>query len=282
MRILACAVLIAFSSMVWGAEHAMVVEVYPLGLADYETSLELAKSIVSPEGKLVEDRPGNRLIILDYPEKQAALSKAFKTVRAPQYNVRVRVTFDEQGAVRSDGVGVQGGFRVGNTQVKPDENPSNPNARVQIDSLEATRASIVQQELLVVSGGRGRLRIGTEVPYLDWFWNYGIQAGLWGKEVRWKEVGAQMAVEPYVSGQRVRLRLTPEFSYVVNGENLTTAVEKLATEVWVNNGQEIDIGGLPVSDREFYSRFLVGYNHLGEKRSLSIRVKPEIEPLEPP
>ena len=91
--------------------------------------------------------------------------------------------------------------------------------------------------------------------------------------------------EPAMSGPPTREPHAPGNAagehIVVNGENLTTAVEKLATEVWVNNGQEIDIGGLPVSDHEFFSRFLVGYNRLGEKHSLRIKVKPSIEPIEP-
>ncbi len=285
MRSVGCAIVVLFFILfpdfrVSAEERNMVVEVYPLALADFDASIEIARGLVSPEGKLVEDRPGNRLIVLDYPEKQAELRIALKTVGTPQYNVRIEVTFDDNGEIRSDAIGVQGGFRVGHIQA-PSELPHASETHVEINRLEESRAAIVHQELLVMSGSRGRLRVGTDVPYADWFWNYGTQLGLWSGALRWKELGAQMAVEPYVLGQRIRLRLTPEFSYMLDGESMTTSVEKLMTELWVQNGEEVDLGGISASDREFFSRFLVGYNRLGEKHSLRIKVKPTIEPIGP-
>ncbi len=258
-----------------------VVEVYPLALADFDASVEVARAIVSSDGKLVPDRGGNRLIMFDYPEKHEELRKALLSVRGPQYNIRIEVTFDHRGVVRSDSMGVQGGFRVGGVEVKSGDAPRTP-TRVEINELEATRASLVRQELVVMSGARASLRIGTDIPYMDWFWAYGLNAGLWSGETRWRELGTSLLVEPSVVGQRIRLKLIPEFTYLLEGRSQTTVVEKLATELWVQNGEEMDLGGMPVSDQEFYSRFLVGYNHLGEKHTLHIKVKPTIEPLSMP
>lgn len=86
-----------------------------------------------------------------------------------------------------------------------------------------------------------------------------------------------MIVEPYVlPGRRIRIRFTPEFSYELNQETFTTALEKLTTEVTVSEGEEVNLGKLAVPDHEFYSRFLMGYTYEGEKRSLQIILKPTI------
>lgn len=246
----------------------MVAEVYPLDIADFETASQIASAIVSKEGKLVAEKDHNRLILYDYPEKQAELSRALRNVRAPMNNVRIRVAFKDHSTSQRDSVSVEGGRRSGSISVEADQ-------------LHVIRNSNVQQELLVISGGKAKLRIGTDLPYADWFWSYGIQQGFWNGGVKWKEVGAQMVVEPYVIGDRIRVRLTPEFSYLLDEKTITTAIEKLTTEVVVADGQEINLGGLPVSDTEFYSHFLIGYTHGGEKRSLQITLKPTIEPLGP-
>jgi type II secretory pathway component GspD/PulD (secretin) len=246
----------------------MEVEVYPLDLADFEAAEKTAAQIVSPEGKLVPDKSGNRLIIYDTPENHLILAKALKKVRAPAANVRIRVSFVGESSQNLEHLGVDG--KVGS-------DPTKASARVQLENMSSSLASLVQQELLVISGGKAHLRVGTDVPYADWFWNYGIQCKLWSGPTRWKEVGAQLVVEPYVIGSKVRVRLTPEFSYVLDQETLSTSIEKLTTEVFVENGQEIELGGLTASNRDFYSRFLVGYTHSGEKRNLRIVLKPTIE-----
>ncbi len=259
----------------------MVVEVYPLDLADFETASQLAAAMVSKEAKLVSDKENNRLIVYDFPERQAALRKALMKVSAPANNVRIQVAFKDQSSLQQNSAGVEGRFRAGGVTVGTSRSTVN-GVNVHADQVNVMRDSNVQQELIVVSGGKAKLRVGTDLPYADWFWSYGIQQGLWNGGVKWKEVGAQMIVEPYVIGGKIRVRLTPEFSYVVDGKTLATAIEKLTTEVIVDDGQEISLGGLPVSDSEFFSRFLIGYDHAGEKRSLHITLKPTIEPATRP
>jgi len=264
------------------ADQKMVAETYPLGLTDFELAESIARDLVSPDGKLVADKANYRLILYDYPDRHATLVEVLRRIRAPAQHVRIQVTFKENAAVSSDSFAVDGRARVGSVVVRTPGSPSDGSARVEARQERMSLASIVQQELLVISGGKGHLQVGVDVPYAEWFWNYGTQHGFWTGSVRWREVGAKLVVEPYVMGDRIRLRLTPEFSYIINQETLTTAIQKLTTEVVVSNGQEIELGGLPVSDREFYSKFLVGYDHEGERRSLRITLRPTIETFMPP
>lgn len=252
----------------------MIVEVYPLGLLDFETAEILAKGLMSSEAKLVSDKANNRLILFDYPEKQQALGVALTKVQVPNQNVRIQVSFKDH--TSSDAESLNGRFRIGGVTVIPPEHSEG-----RFRSENSSLSSLVQQELLIISGGRGSLLVATEVPYEEWLWSYGLQQGFWiTSSIRWKDVGAKLIVEPYVMGNKVRVRLIPEFSYLIDNRRLSTIVEQLTTEVIVESGQEIDLGGIPAQDHEFYSRFLVGYDIRHERRSLHITLKPTIESIQ--
>jgi Bacterial type II and III secretion system protein len=175
-------------------------------------------------------------------------------------NVRIVVTATSDRTARRQGVEASGGVvvRGGASRSR---------------SRDETR-----QELLVMSGGRGEIVVGEEVPYLDWFQVWGQGYGLWQPGIQWKEVGARMVVEPTVLDEdTLRVRLTPAFSYLVDRRSLTTEVTRLTTEVVVREGEEIDLGGIPFSDRQFLERFLVGFDESGETARLRITLRASIE-----
>lgn len=259
------------------ADGGMKVEVYPLGMTDFEVAAKVAGELVSSEGKLVADKAGNRLIVYETTKRHEALRQALSELKTPIHNVRIHVSFQDHAARESSGFGVGGRGSVGPVVIQTGPRRSGSGLAMQINQAQIMDSSSVEQELLVMSGGKARLMVGSEVPYADWFWEIGLRWGLWNGTVRWREVGARLVVEPYVMDDRIRIRLTPEFSYVIAGRHLTTAVEKLTTEVVVADGQTVDLGGLNVSDKEFYSRFLTGGNHLGGTRALNIRLTPKIE-----
>lgn len=266
---------------VFGAEPAKLqVEVFDVDMGDFEATEQLFQALASQEAKVAPLKSQNRIIVNDYPENIAAMREALKKVRAPLNNVRIQVKFNNQSSTSVNSATVTGGVKVGGVAIETMGKRSGGDVNVQLQNAHSTTASLVQQELLVVSGGKAKLRVGHDIPYSEWFWTYGLQQGWWSGQVHWKEVGSQLVVEPYVMGNRIRIRLTPEFSYLVDSRTLTTAIEKLTTEVIAENGQEIYLGGLPYDDKEFYSRFLIGNTHLGERRSLQITLRPTIEPLQ--
>jgi type II secretory pathway component GspD/PulD (secretin) len=259
------------------AESKMEVEVFPLGLSDFETAEKIATSIISPDGKLVADKKGNRLIVLDYPEKREALRQALANVRPSTSNVRIKVSFTEDNAVDLSALGVLANGKAGPLTVHSGDGQ---NSGLQIQKEGFDNNSFIEQELVVMNGGQARLRIGTNIPYADWIFDYGCKKGFWIASIRWKEVGAQMLVEPHIlEGNQLRIKLTPELSYIANSENQTIAIEQLSTEVIANDGQELNLGGLPGSDKEFYMKLLAGFNRYGEKKALQIKLKPMIEQL---
>lgn len=126
---------------------------------------------------------------------------------------------------------------------------------------------------------RGAISVGAEVPFVDWFFDYGVRTGYLKSATRWEQVGTRLLVEPRVvgEGQTIQVKLVPEFSYLVAGKPFAVAFVNAATKVTVANGQEFHVGGA-AKDQEFYRRFLVGGSCAGQTCSVDIVLKPTILP----
>ena len=148
---------------------------------------------------------------------------------------------------------------------------------VQIQTQQNQDLNFVRQDLLVISGGRACLTVSSQVPEMEWIWNFGVTQGYWTGTMQWKDVGSSLLVEPTVIEDRIRLRLTPQLSYLLGGERRIFVMESLMTEVVVSDGQEVDLGGVQFANQEFRSRFLTGISYGGERRALRIRLLPKIE-----
>jgi hypothetical protein len=155
--------------------------------------------------------------------------------------------------------------------------------RPRIESSRATTRGRTVQQLLVMSGGEAAIAVAEDVPYADWFWTWGGNHGLWPEGTwrqgtSWQQVGASLVVQPLVlQDGRIRVRLTPRFSYFLDRRRQTTDVQELATEVVVREGEEIDVGGVPMHDREFLERFLIGVDRSGSTQQMVIRLKASAE-----
>jgi hypothetical protein len=55
-------------------------------------------------------------------------------------------------------------------------------------------------------------------------------------------------------------------------------VQPLSTEVVVREGEEIDLGGLQMSNQEFKERFLLGVGRSGRTERIQIKLKARVEP----
>ena len=230
-----------------------VVKVYPLDLTDPAAAAELVRGLISPDGRVVDDAPNHRLIVLDRPAVQARVAEALKALRVPARNVRITVSHSSERVDESARLGVGSSSR----------------------STAETR-----QDIVVLSGGRASIQVAEQVPYAEWFWTWGQASGLWpAQSVQWRDVGTSLAVEPFVlDDHTIRLRVTPEFSYFLDRERVVSRVQQLTTEVIVREGEEIDLGGLPMSNREFKERFLIGTGRSGQAERMNIRLRARVQP----
>jgi hypothetical protein len=138
------------------------------------------------------------------------------------------------------------------------------------------------QMLTAADGGRASLEITREYPrpYISYFYDYVRQIGIAVMNVEWRSVGSRLAIEPRSTGNVVRVRLIPELTYVTPTGPGAVAVERLATEVVVANGQTIQVGSIK-QDQEFSSRFFIGFDEFGHSRSVSITLTPTIMEIGP-
>jgi len=185
-------------------------------------------------------------------------------------NVRITVTHSSELVEDASHIGAS---------VRAQPNRPRPGVDVSGGTSSSRSTSETRQDLVVLSGGHGRIQVAEQIPYADWFWTWGQGAGLWpAQSVQWRDVGTSLAVEPVVlDDHTIRLRVTPEFSYFLDRERLVSRVQQLSTEVVVREGEEIDLGGL-ISNREFKDRFLLGVARGGQAERMRIRLKARVEP----
>ena len=249
-------------------------EVYSLGFADAQSAAETAKALVGPTGSVTLDETQHRLLVVATDEAQAQVADMMRKLNVPPKNVSIEVRFVGSANQQNTGAGIDA-----SGEVVRDEGLTRTTVRVKphIESKNLTISSDVAQMLLVASGRQGVLRVGESVPYLDWLVEYGAQYGYVQQGIRWKDVGASLIVEPLVMGDgpMIRIRLTPELSGLVDGNVYHTSFSRVATEVVVQSGQSFQVGGLD-KDSEFYSRFLVGFDHGGNQQALQITLTPRI------
>jgi hypothetical protein len=149
---------------------------------------------------------------------------------------------------------------------------------VRAESSRTQDRSQTRQELLVLSGSQASIQVAEQVPYADWFRSWGEPYGLWTPAVQWRDVGASLVVEPVALGDgRLRIRLTPAFSYFLDRERQVTEIQQLATEVVVREGETIEVGGVPMADRQFLDRFLLGFDRSGTAQRVRITLKATVE-----
>jgi type II secretory pathway component GspD/PulD (secretin) len=258
---LSAALVVALLAAASASAASPEVRAHPVGLMDLDAAVVLVRSLLSPEGVAVEDRGNNRVIVSDRPEVHARVAAALRGLDTPARNVRIYVTHESERLDERTLLGGSAGAGKGDVRVGVGRNPPRSGVEVRGEASRSRSTSKTQQEIVVMSGGKAEITVAEQVPYSDWFLDWGQTRGLWARTIQWRDVGASLVVEPVALGDgRVRVRLTPAFSYFLDRERLVTEIHQLTTEVVVREGEPIALGGVPLSDSEFRDRFLVGFD----------------------
>jgi type II secretory pathway component GspD/PulD (secretin) len=243
------------------------VKVYELGLQDVATAEALVRAHLSPEGRVFADAPNHRLVVYDRPDVQARVKAALAVLDIAPRNLRIEVTSSRSETQRRDNLGAS--VRLGGGA---------PGVGVSGGSRRATSENTTRQEIVVLDGGRAEIRLAELVPEPEWFWSWGRGHGHFVEGTRWRDVGTSLLVEPRVLPDgRIRVRLTPRFEYWLDQDRRVTEIQELATDVVVSEGQEIDLGGVPLRDESFRERFLLGMDRSGRTSRHDIRLRVRID-----
>lgn len=244
------------------AADGLVVETYDVGLMNLRTAASVVRPLLSVEGRVVEDERTRRLIVVDRPDVQRAVAAALRRVVTAARNVRILVAT----TWTADSGQAGGSVRLGRR----------PGASV---GARESRATVrAHQQLLVLSGAEGEIRVAEEIPYAEWLFTWGAGRGLWARGVAWRDVATSLVVVPTVlTDGRIHLRITPQLEYRVAEDRERVAVHQLSTEVVVDAGEEVSLGGLPIADTEFRERFFVGLHREHGRQHVDVRVRATVD-----
>jgi type II secretory pathway component GspD/PulD (secretin) len=248
-------------------------QVYTFSFSDPQIIVDEARSIAGTEGRVVYDKDNNRLIVIALPDEHAQISDLVKKFSVPARNIQIQVRITDAGTTVERGASAD----VRGTVVVPRTERSGVSGTIRVLDQTTNTSRDSTQFLTVMSGGRASITVGEELPFVDWFFDYGVRAGYLQSTTRWRQVGARLAVEPRVvgDGKFIEVKLIPELSYLVDGKSLVTAFVNAATEVTVANGQELRIGG-STGNQEFMSKVLIGFDSAHNRRAVDIILKPTI------
>ncbi|MBN1872476.1 MAG: hypothetical protein JW800_07890 [Candidatus Omnitrophica bacterium] len=146
-------------------------------------------------------------------------------------NVSIEVEFKEKGN-KKVGLGPLGRYEIGGS------------------------SQYTKQFLVVSDGLTGSIRVGQDIPYVDFYRRYLYKHGYTeSAEISFRQVGTELAVSPKIRGDYIEVYLTPKISYVSKGARNVINIKELTTTVLMGNGQSMSISGL-IEDEEFSSYFL--------------------------
>ena len=256
-------------------------EVYPVPFADLEPAERVIKAMVGPERMVIADERHRRIMVTATAEQHARIQEFLEKYNLPPRNIDVLVRFDEKSDEANLAAGVEGGGQMvihnGDVDVTGVIKPRLENRSSQSDAQTT-------QHILVANGRSASLRVGEEVPYLNWIMQRGWRWGVIESELNWQRVGAQLDVEVVIlgSGPMMKLRLVPVLSGLVEGKPHQLRFKEVATEVVVQSGQTVSLAGMD-KDNDFYDHFLLGMSKGHSRSALNITLTPTIrEPVTPP
>ncbi|MFH0839823.1 MAG: hypothetical protein V1883_02265 [Candidatus Omnitrophota bacterium] len=140
------------------------------------------------------------------------------------------------------------------------------------ETYSVNASSYTKQHIVVTDGLSASIRVGKDVPFVDYYVDYLFNNGyIETREVVWKEVGTSLRVTPKIRGGVIEIELTPEISAVIDRKKKIIDVKTLSTTVMARDGQPVSIGGL-IQDEDFSGMFF----RSGKSSNLDIILTPRI------
>jgi len=192
---------------------------------------------------------------------------------SPTSQVRVSIEFrqsgsDDHDALQGSGVIISRGDGVrGGTTLRGGSRTSH-----------VTRTSGIFT--IVQDGGDSLLRVATRVPYRDveFYRDYATGAGYVAGGVVFQSVGTSLRVHADVlPDRRIRLHLVPRVSYFSADGSGAIDFTDAATDLVVDEGKPVDIGGSTTRSQEVVRR-LFGYDSRSAESETSIMLRATFQP----
>lgn len=270
----ACSIFFPSASRASDTNEPMTTVVYPITFGELDAVEAIGRSIVENEGHVVMDRSRERLIVATTTSRHARLKEVLGQAVPDNRNVRIDVHFVRLSHEENRSFAVHG-----EGTVVVDDNGSESVIHVQprVQNTLSKGRSADHQMLVVANGREVSLRVGEQIPYLEWISEYTWSHGFTQTRLAWQEAGSFLLVSPTIlpDGKTIRVRLIPEIRGELDGKPCHMSFAALATEVIVASGASLSIAA-NTRNTEFYSRFLVGFSRQGGRESVDISLTPSI------
>ncbi len=192
----------------------------------------------------------------------------------PPGHVKVTVEFRQASQSTQGGIELKG-TGPGGTVIQVDPKGVTGSARVQAQESQRTVRRSVGSFLIVQDGGEARLTVAEQVPEVVWFQQYALRHNYITAAVVFRQVGTFLAVRPTIlPNKRIRLKVTPQISYRSDQGDGSVELVEASTEVVVQSGQPVTIGGSEQSG-EVTRQFLIGYERANRTGQVTLMLTAE-------
>jgi type II secretory pathway component GspD/PulD (secretin) len=218
------------TSVVWAQERE--IRFFPLANRPATATVEIVKTVLSPEGTVFADARLNRLIVKDRPEFLEKAKKLIEECDLPAPTVQIQLQSSAQLPMRENITGI----RLGPRGVQP-----------QFSSTTTNQQSNYKQTLMVMSGERASISLSQDNPVVLPYQNLAQRLGLMPAGIFIQSLSTGFAVEPMVLGgnpARIRLKITPWMSYASPQGPLRIDFAQASSSVEVLEGDTVSLGGV--------------------------------------
>ena len=248
--------------------HAGTPEVHVLPLKHRlaEEVVPVLRPLLAP-GESVNSMD-NRLIVRATPATLALIEKTLSEIDTARRNLRISVRHTGLNESTQDNHGLSGRVQTGNTRIVV-SNPHRDRGGINVSGSgtssglqvrterHSTRSQASStQNLTVMDGGRAFLRVGESIPDVQQFlvWVGNRPALMTG--VQYRDVTTGFEVEPRIVGERILLSVSPRLAFRADHGIQTVNFEELRTQLTVQPGEWVDLGGTVGNAHELNRRIL--------------------------
>lgn len=242
------------------------VHVIPLKHRLAEEVVPVLRPLLAP-GESVNSMD-NRLIVRATPATLALIEKTLSKIDTARRNLRISVRHAGLNESTQDSHGISGRVQTGNTRIVVSDthrdrggvsvSGTGTNSALQVRTeRHSTRSQANStQNLTVIDGGRAFLRVGESIPDVQQFlvWVGNRPALVTG--VQYRDVTTGFEVEPRIVGERILLTVSPRLAFRADHGVQTVHFEELRTQLTVQPGEWVDLGGIVGSAHELNRRIL--------------------------
>lgn len=241
------------------------IKIFELANRPALATVEIVRALLQPGEMVWPEERLQRLIVKAAPERLEEVRKLLEQidVAAPQVWLTVTQNANRPYSASAAGVGLnRRGRIVGQAQ------------QVQVgQQVQET------QKLLVMSGEKGEIWVGQDIPTVQPFWNFANGLGALPGAVVFQRVSTGFSVEPVVVGERIRLRVVPWMGYASPQGDGRIELTQAASTFNLANGETITLSSSSGSNQVQTSAFglILGGGNLQQSSSNSIQVSAEIQ-----